>query len=47
MVDTSCRAGGAQQKRGGGELGINYINARPYRPQTYGKVERFHQHSKE
>jgi transposase InsO family protein len=26
-----------------GELGINYINSRPYHPQTCGKVERFHQ----
>jgi transposase InsO family protein len=25
------------------ELGINYINSRPYHPQTCGKVERFHQ----
>jgi transposase InsO family protein len=26
-----------------GELGINYINSRPYHPQTCGKIERFHQ----
>ena len=26
-----------------GELGIAYINSRPYHPQTCGKVERFHQ----
>ncbi|BCO93785.1 IS481 family transposase [Mycobacterium intracellulare] len=26
-----------------GELGITYINSRPYHPQTCGKVERFHQ----
>jgi transposase InsO family protein len=26
-----------------GELGIDYINSRPYHPQTCGKVERFHQ----
>jgi len=26
-----------------GELGTNYINSRPYHPQTCGKVERFHQ----
>jgi transposase InsO family protein len=26
-----------------GDLGINYINSRPYHPQTCGKVERFHQ----
>ncbi|MCV7377855.1 transposase [Mycobacterium alsense] len=26
-----------------GELGINYINSRPYHPQTCGKVERLHQ----
>jgi len=26
-----------------GELGVNYINSRPYHPQTCGKVERFHQ----
>jgi transposase InsO family protein len=26
-----------------GELAINYINSRPYHPQTCGKVERFHQ----
>ena len=29
-----------------GELGINYINSRPYHPQTCGKVERFHQTQK-
>jgi transposase InsO family protein len=41
----------ATSRRGGrtalqillGELGINYINSRPYHPQTCGKVERFHQ----
>jgi transposase InsO family protein len=26
-----------------GELGINYLNSRPYHPQTCGKVERYHQ----
>ncbi len=26
-----------------GELGVAYINSRPYHPQTCGKVERFHQ----
>ncbi len=26
-----------------GELGITYINSRPYHPQTCGKIERFHQ----
>lgn len=26
-----------------GELGINYINSRPYHPQTCGKIERLHQ----
>jgi transposase InsO family protein len=26
-----------------GELGINYINSKPYHPQTCGKIERFHQ----
>jgi transposase InsO family protein len=26
-----------------GQLGINYINSRPYHPQTCGKIERFHQ----
>ena len=29
-----------------GELGVNYINSRPYHPQTCGKVERFHQTEK-
>jgi hypothetical protein len=43
----------ATPRRGGralqillGELGVNYINSRPYHPQTCGKVERFHQTSK-
>ena len=26
-----------------GELGVNYINSRPYHPQTCGKIERLHQ----
>jgi len=26
-----------------GELGINYINSRPYHPQTCGKIDRLHQ----
>ncbi|MDT7721627.1 MAG: hypothetical protein QOE94_2638, partial [Mycobacterium sp.] len=26
-----------------GELGIRYLNSRPYHPQTCGKIERFHQ----
>jgi len=29
-----------------GELGIKYINSRPYHPQTCGKVERFHKPSR-
>lgn len=29
-----------------GELGVNYINSRPYHPQTCGKIERFHQTEK-
>ena len=29
-----------------GELGIRYLNSRPYHPQTCGKVERFHQTQK-
>ncbi|MGH3554419.1 MAG: IS481 family transposase, partial [Mycobacterium sp.] len=43
-----------QPRRGGrtaleislGELGIRYLNSRPYHPQTCGKVERFHQTQK-
>jgi hypothetical protein len=29
-----------------GELGIRYLNSRPYHPQTCGKIERFHQTQK-
>ncbi|QNI06935.1 IS481 family transposase [Mycobacterium kubicae] len=29
-----------------GELGVRYLNSRPYHPQTCGKVERFHQTQK-
>jgi transposase InsO family protein len=29
-----------------GELGIRYLNCRPYHPQTCGKIERFHQTQK-
>jgi len=43
-----------QPRRGGrtaleitlGELGIRYLNSRPYHPQTCGKIERFHQTQK-
>ncbi|MGH3626442.1 MAG: DDE-type integrase/transposase/recombinase [Sciscionella sp.] len=43
-----------QPRRGGrttleitlGQLGVRYLNSRPYHPQTCGKVERFHQTQK-
>ena len=44
IFTATCRRGGRTALQVLlGELGIAYINSRPYHPQTCGKVERFHQ----